>query len=344
MIGFKSTDTKSIKLDIIQNSIPKVVIRKKALLKMNALVEHCSDEVGWLGTATFEKNTYYINDVFVFEQEVHSTTTEITPKGLTTFASELLETENGIEIWNNIKVWGHSHVNMSTSPSGQDNSQMETFKQGGHDWFIRIIANKKGSVRLDLYNYAIGVAYLDIPWNNTITHQEAMLEKKIEELKAEYLKKLEVITKALEEQKASEYTVIEEDIKKEIAEKVKKKTYATYTNYNNRNNVNLWDKTGIWKGYDEEEDVFNVYGYQYAIDKKKETIKIEDINEDNISEILDLGLIVDITDCITTAEILELLQDYDYDTLKLTFNDAEKLSVYANKFMQLFMAEDKGAI
>src|SRR5690606_11009605 len=108
--------------------------------KMFIYVDECNDEIGWLGTAKImegnEHNIVFIDDVFLFDQEVHATTTEITPEGLTEFANELIEMgDKGIEIWNNIKVWGHSHVNLGVSPSGQDDKQMKTFRDGGHDWF-----------------------------------------------------------------------------------------------------------------------------------------------------------------------------------------------------------------
>ena len=67
------------------------------------------DEVGWLGTVYYnsEHNYYFVSDVFLFDQEVHGTTTEITPEGLADFATELLQREDGMEIWNNMKLWGH---------------------------------------------------------------------------------------------------------------------------------------------------------------------------------------------------------------------------------------------
>ena len=45
---------------------------------------------------------------------------------------------------------------MSPSPSGQDDSQMEYFKDG-NPWFIRLITNKKREYHIDIYDYEHGL-------------------------------------------------------------------------------------------------------------------------------------------------------------------------------------------
>lgn len=188
---------------------PHVYIMPLALSKMKYYVELCSKEIGWLGEAYMDKenNTYYIKDVMLFDQEVHSTTCEITSEGLSKFAEKLLEQKNGMDIWNNLTMWGHSHVNMGVSPSSQDNQQMIVFKDGGHKWFLRIIANKSGELELSLFDYANNLVYSNIPW----------------------------------EMYYPEPNNLEELIKAEIEEKVKEITYTTtYSGYNN------WQKNKIW--------------------------------------------------------------------------------------------------
>jgi hypothetical protein len=196
------------------SSVPYILIQPQALHKMFQYVSGCSDEIGWMGTAYREGREIIIDNVFLFDQEVHATTTEITPDGLSDFAMELMQQPDGVDIWNNLKMWGHSHVNMGITPSGQDDKQMETFKEGGHDWFIRLIANKKGELKIDLYDYATGVIYLDLPWEaleseaeTHISMEISLLEKKLEELR---------------ESVASHYS---EPIKEEIKVKVRKKVY-----------------------------------------------------------------------------------------------------------------------
>lgn len=170
-------------VQVLDAFLPIIIISKDALTKMQLYCDLCNTEIGWLGTATYEnKSTIYIDDVFLFKQNTHSTTTEITPEGLSEFAEELLQHEDSLSIWNNIRLWGHSHVNMSTAPSTQDNEQMVTFAEGGHDWFLRIIANKKGELSIDLYNYDQGIIYHNLNWWEEQSQEELDITNQINEL------------------------------------------------------------------------------------------------------------------------------------------------------------------
>ena len=206
------------KVEAMQNLVPHIFISNEALTKMSVYVETCKQEVGWLGTVITDEETGYplIDDVYLFDQEVHATTTEITPEGLTEFAEELLsQGDKGMETWNNLKMWGHSHVNMGITPSGQDNKQMETFAESGHDWFLRLIANKKGELKIDMYDYVNGVTYLDLPWKEQSTAEQLAVESKIAELQ-----------KMLDEYKEETYKEMEEEIVAEMKIKVRPKVYT----------------------------------------------------------------------------------------------------------------------
>lgn len=201
--------------------VPVILIDEGALNKMFVYVDECPDEIGWLGTATYDDdaNIYSIHDVYLFKQQVHATTTEIKPEGLELFATEILEQPNGIEIWNNIRMWGHSHVNMGLTPSAQDNKQMQEFSQIGQDWFIRLIANKKGELCVDLFHYANGLYFTNVPWEILDTEDEA---NEAEILRAQILamqKELELVTTA-------KVTALKTGIVAEMKEKVSKISYT----------------------------------------------------------------------------------------------------------------------
>lgn len=130
----------------------ELYILPQAKSKMELYCDLSEGEIGWLAyVEKFEGVGFLITDCVLLKQEVHSTTTEITPEGL-------------LEFWNNtpvdrqatIKMWGHSHVNMGVTPSGQDDSQMEYFKDG-NPWFIRLITNKKREYHIDIFDYANGI-------------------------------------------------------------------------------------------------------------------------------------------------------------------------------------------
>lgn len=232
-MSFFEANTKKSSIDIIKEVLPTIYISKDALIKMKLYIDKCSDEIGWLGTVSQNENDFLIEDVLLFDQEVHSTTTEITPEGLSSFAEEILKEENGVDLWNSIKMWGHSHVNMGVSPSGQDDSQMVTFKDSGHDWFIRVIANKKGDMKVDLYRYDLGVAYKDLPFIELLTTDEYEIKKEIIELQ----NKLDELSKTNVEKLVPE-------VQKDIEDKVKKKVYgvATVVNKNNVYSSTVYDE------------------------------------------------------------------------------------------------------
>lgn len=283
-------DTSKPSVKVLERFMPLVIISKEALIKMQLYVEGCSNEIGWLGTAIKNNdNIFFIDDVFLFEQDVHSTTTEITPEGLTAFAEELLQQPNGVEIWNNIKVWGHSHVNMSTFPSTQDDKQMETFSEGGHPWFLRIIANKKGDITIDLYDYEHGIIYSNLPWWEEVSDAEREIEKQITELK----KQLANINLSIIE-------TLKPSIADEIKQKVKFKTQVIgFNNYNN-----MWND---W--YNQSDDGL-----------------IE--NEQDVLAIFSDDALMEIAQCSTYTQAKELIMVFegdifDYNEIMLVWQTAK---------------------
>lgn len=227
----------------VSGDIPIIVIRKKALEKMYHYIDMSKLEVGWLGSVIREDNRYIIDDVFIFEQEVAGTTTEISPEGLMDFASELMKMENGMEIWNNIRLWGHSHVNMDTTPSGQDNSQMELFNDNGIEWFIRLIANKKGKFSFTLFVYDSGITFIDIPW---------VVENEIDDS-------------------------LKEEVRKDMENKVSKKEYTyvntKYNHFGYGNSGYVYNRNaGIYTANDiDTKEVSTVDEFEKEINKTLET-------------------------------------------------------------------------
>lgn len=145
---------KTVKL--ISDTSYNVYILPDARAKMEMYCELCEKEIGWLGfVKKFPGIGFLITDVVLLKQEVHSTTTEIDPAALLDFWGE-----TPVEQQADIKLWGHSHVNMSPTPSGQDDSQMDYFKDG-NDWFVRLITNKKGDMNITIYDYANGIEIHD---------------------------------------------------------------------------------------------------------------------------------------------------------------------------------------
>lgn len=128
---------------------PVVYITTAASRKMNAYIQNCEEELAWLCVVERQnENTFCIEDVMLFEQEVTAVTANICEKALNDFGSMLIQTGR-TDLFNKIRGWGHSHVNMAVSPSGTDE---DTFKQfySTCEYFIRLIGNKRGELRVDL--------------------------------------------------------------------------------------------------------------------------------------------------------------------------------------------------
>lgn len=302
---------------IIKGFEPIVLININALNKMKEYIRQSNKEIGWLGTVVKENGMYNILDVYLFKQEVHETTTEITTDGLNEFAMEILSQEDGMEIWNNMKMWGHSHVNMSTSPSVQDDNQMDLFTQNANDFFIRIIANKKDEFRIDIWDYEKGVIYEKL--NYIIDYgKDAEL---IQELQMKIFKLQSII-----DDKTNVKKEMIDEVAKEIKGKVKEKTFKTYPTYNN--------SYGYKNGY-------NDYGYNaYDWNSKKNEIKSE--TRRNVSEIFEELSETDVFEMMYAIEYLNGIDDViDVSLLsQLTVRDiieledmvSEYCAVYKNRY------------
>jgi hypothetical protein len=173
-------------IKLIDNKKPPVILfSKKAKRKIDYVVKTVPTEVGWLGSV--EKSvddktgieTYKITDIFVPKQEVAAATCEIKPEGRHELLQMLLqkyEGEEGIKFAESLLFWGHSHVNMGVSPSGQDESMVMDFKT--REYLIRGIFNKQGSVNLDLFKFKENIQWTEL--SPTYEDQSVTKEEKEE--------------------------------------------------------------------------------------------------------------------------------------------------------------------
>lgn len=306
-----------MKARLIGNKAPHVYITKLAYNKMIQYTNNCNDEIGWLGTAIKEDDVYIIEDTFLFKQETHSTTAEITTEGLGEFAMDILQREDGMDIWNNMRVWGHSHVNMATSPSSQDDKQMLVFEESDHDFFIRIITNKKGDLRLDVYDYKLGIAYEELPYMILYDEKESERLNSINLMIARLTKEKEELTSI---------TDLEiQQIKTEIKQKVTRKIYST-PSYGNQYAYggygNYWDR---W-----EEQYYKYDAQTQAkVETQEEKMEIGDVKTyfDQLSEdnIFTLNMAIECDDILNDylsdveltyyeeLELKNLIQEYVMD-------------------------------
>jgi hypothetical protein len=138
---------------------------------MWALVQQSDIEVGWLSSCRqLENGDIVIDDVFVPGQICTVVSTDITPAGEAELLGDLLST-NRRDVIQSLSCWGHSHADMTVYASGTDEKQTQSFlrrhAKRGSQFFLRVIANKKGEFYCTVYLLGSNVIV-----NNPTLHAE----------------------------------------------------------------------------------------------------------------------------------------------------------------------------
>lgn len=130
-----------------------------AYLKMLTLVREFDKEVAWHGIAKRcedEEDAYIISDILVYPQEVTGTTVNTDQEK---YQMWLMNHDD--EVFNNIRMQGHSHVNMGTTPSSVDTSLYDRILEQLNDdmFYIFLIWNKRNEKTIKIYDLAKNVLF-----------------------------------------------------------------------------------------------------------------------------------------------------------------------------------------
>lgn len=131
-----------------------------AWLKMWTLITDFDKEVAWHGVATRgedpTKDEYYITDILVYPQEVTGATVNTDQVKYQTW---LMGHDD--EVFNNIRMQGHSHVNMGCTPSTVDTTHQEQILDQLEDdmFYIFMIWNKRKEKTVKIYDLAKNVLF-----------------------------------------------------------------------------------------------------------------------------------------------------------------------------------------
>ena len=133
---------------------------ESAYRKFQALVKEFDKEVAWHGIAyrgkDKSKDEYYITDILVYPQEVTGATVTTDQNKYQTW---LMNHDD--ETFNNIRMQGHSHVNMGVTPSGVDENLYESILAQLDDtmFYIFMIWNKKNDKTCKIYDLAKNILF-----------------------------------------------------------------------------------------------------------------------------------------------------------------------------------------
>jgi hypothetical protein len=139
--------------DICKNrkfKTPIIAFTETAKQKIDALVDQCDSEIGWHGIVERKDNKFLIKDILVYPQTVTGATVTVDDEEYSLNWLQKLDDET----FNALRMQGHSHVNMPTSPSGTD---MDTYKKildtlSDDDYYIFMIVNKRGTLWINIYD------------------------------------------------------------------------------------------------------------------------------------------------------------------------------------------------
>lgn len=243
-----TSTTYSVILDKEEATPPKVYITYHALAKMKQYIDQFDKEIGWLGYVDKTEDGYIVSDVFLIGQKVTSVTTELDEDALSEHANKLIR-EGKLDELQKVKCWGHSHVNMNVTPSGTDDSTFEEY-YNNCEFFIRIIGNKKGEMRVDIAEPKRRLKFFNIQFIPLIPQEVSDKKKELDEA----LAKVQKLNKEIEQYADSFSKSYADSIKKEIELNVKPEVPVTRT-------YNKWG-TNKYKNYSSYYDsYYDDYGY-----------------------------------------------------------------------------------
>ena len=132
-----------------------IYMTPEAYFKMLTLLSGFDKEVAWHGVAhrygeDIDTDEYIITDILVYPQTVTGVTVDMDEAE---YANWLMENADD-ERFDNLRMQGHSHVRMGTTPSTTDIHHQETILDmlGGDDFYIFMIYNKNLSKTVKIFD------------------------------------------------------------------------------------------------------------------------------------------------------------------------------------------------
>lgn len=134
-----------------------IKVTERAFIKQEALIQGFEKEIAWNGIATKESSgVYKISDILVHPQTVSGSNVTSDQEE---YQDWLMSQDD--EVFNNIRVQGHSHVRMGVSPSGTDRELYKkiTSQLNKDMFYIFMIFNKMGDFFVLIYDLEDNILY-----------------------------------------------------------------------------------------------------------------------------------------------------------------------------------------
>ena len=319
---------------------PMVCFTEQVLAKFKGYVDNCSLEIGWLALVKIdEQGRYIVYDTLLPHQNVSAVTTDLMESGLQEVGEEILTTRP--DEFNNVRCWCHSHVNMQVCPSGTDDSTFEQFYENC-EYFIRVICNKKGDMRVDFVDLEKETRFDNINWYILLSKETEVLnnsiekyQKEIDEITEKNKKIIEELNKKIDEYRDNLFKELEVNIKEEVKEKVKEEKY-TYKKYETAQYGNCY----AYNMDDYYSDYYTDYPsyYRQKEEEKKKEIEEEEfeiewkgMSQEEKESVCELamvqlldkedGLYCDALDVVSKKKFVKMLDAYTLNELKDILKD-----------------------
>ncbi|MDD6837390.1 MAG: hypothetical protein PUF04_09620 [bacterium] len=131
-----------------------------AWAKQRMLVEAVDKEIAWYGLMERREDadvpTYYVKDIVVYPQKTTATTVDVDDEIYPEWYGNQPD-----EFYTEMRLQGHSHVNMATSPSGTDREHWDELikKVPADSFFVCIICNKKLEHFVNIFDFRRNTKY-----------------------------------------------------------------------------------------------------------------------------------------------------------------------------------------
>ncbi len=163
---------------IFVESLPKIVLSADFCRKMWHVVQTIPTEVAWLGEVEGDpRKELRVTNLHIMKQKVSAATFEEEDNALLELKDRI-----GDAIFK-VRAHGHSHVHMGVTPSGTDQKfTVDNMRELQVPYLIRMIANKKGDLRVDFFDFERGINVDCIPFE--LEYETATFPSLDAELKA----------------------------------------------------------------------------------------------------------------------------------------------------------------